>query len=76
MSEASKKIDQHIAGLGDCRSTRDPARPMLLSPARDLAGMDGNRTHPGRVIGAPQTVLKTAGGTSRRTSPAPVYLRF
>jgi hypothetical protein len=25
-----------------------------------LAGMDGNRTHPGRVIGTPQTVLKTA----------------
>ena len=23
--------------------------------------MDGNRTQPGRVIGAPQTVLKTAG---------------
>ena len=26
--------------------------------------MDGNRTHPGRVISAPQTVLKTAGLTS------------
>src|SRR5579864_9658076 len=26
--------------------------------------MDGNRTHPGRVIGAPQTVLKTAGRSS------------
>ena len=35
-----------------------------------LAGMDGNRTHPGRLSSAPQTVLKTAGGTSPRTSPA------
>jgi len=26
-----------------------------------LAGMDGNRTHPGRLSSAPQTVLKTAG---------------
>src|SRR4029077_1335447 len=31
--------------------------------------MDGNRTHPGRLSSAPQTVLKTAGGTSPRTSP-------
>ena len=28
---------------------------------RKLAGMDGNRTHPGRLNSAPQTVLKTAG---------------
>src|SRR5882672_7989934 len=27
-----------------------------------MAGMDGNRTHPGRLSSAPQTVLKTAGG--------------
>src|SRR5712692_5121212 len=27
----------------------------------NLAGMDGNRTHPGRLSSAPQTVLKTAG---------------
>ena len=26
--------------------------------------MDGNRTHPGRLSSAPQTVLKTAGVTS------------
>jgi hypothetical protein len=26
-----------------------------------MAGMDGNRTHPGRLNSAPQTVLKTAG---------------
>jgi hypothetical protein len=25
-----------------------------------VAGMDGNRTHPGRLSSAPQTVLKTA----------------
>jgi len=27
-----------------------------------MAGMDGNRTHPGRLSSAPQTVLKTAAG--------------
>jgi len=32
-----------------------------LSVAWRLAGMDGNRTHPGRLSSAPQTVLKTAG---------------
>src|SRR5437764_14540255 len=31
--------------------------------------MDGNRTHLGRLSTAPQTVLKTAEGTSPRTSP-------
>src|SRR4029077_20736070 len=31
--------------------------------------MGGKRTHPGRLSSAPQTVLKTAGGTSPRTSP-------
>src|SRR5262249_17776615 len=36
---------------------------------KPLAGMDGNRTHLGRLSTAPQTVLKTAGGTSPRTSP-------
>src|SRR5260370_11581396 len=34
-----------------------------------MAGMDGNRAPPGRLSSAPQTVLKTAGGTSPRTSP-------
>ena len=27
----------------------------------ELGGMDGNRTHPGRLSSAPQTVLRTAG---------------
>jgi hypothetical protein len=31
-----------------------------LSRRPNLAGMDGNRTHPGRLNSAPQTVLKTA----------------
>ena len=31
-----------------------------------MAGMDGNRTHPGRPSSAPQTVLKTAGLPSAR----------
>src|SRR5262245_44212871 len=34
-----------------------------------VAGMDGNRTHLGRVSTAPQTVLKTAGG--HRPPPSP-----
>src|SRR5438105_15803186 len=38
-------------------------------PALPVAGMDGNRTHLGRLSTAPQTVLKTAEGTSPRTSP-------
>jgi len=29
-----------------------------------MAGMDGNRTHPGRLSSAKQTVLKTAGFAS------------
>jgi hypothetical protein len=33
--------------------------------ATEVAGMDGNRTHPGRLSSAPQTVLKTAGLPSR-----------
>jgi hypothetical protein len=41
-----------------------------LSQGRIVAGMDGNRTHPGRLSSAPQTVLKTAGGTSPQSSPA------
>src|SRR6266851_4953996 len=35
-----------------------------LSSTPNLAGMDGNRTHPGRLSSAPQTVLKTAGLSS------------
>ena len=31
-----------------------------LSQPRNSAGMDGNRTHPGRLSSAPQTVLNTA----------------
>jgi hypothetical protein len=42
-----------------------------LARVRKLAGMDGNRTHLGPLSRAPQTVLKTAGGTSPRTSPPP-----
>jgi hypothetical protein len=34
---------------------------LWLSSQRKVAGMDGNRTHPGRLSSAPQTVLKTAG---------------
>ena len=43
-----------------------------------VAGMDGNRTHPGRLSSAPQTVLKTAGVVSaavRQRSPTLDRLR-
>src|SRR5438105_13915354 len=43
---------------------------LWLSRAPALAGMDGNRTNPGRLNSAPQTVLKTAEDTSPRSSPA------
>ena len=41
-----------------------------------MAGMDGNRTHPGRLSSAPQTVLKTAGvpSTSVHVGPRPFEL--
>jgi hypothetical protein len=38
--------------------------PSLQPNRLKMAGMDGNRTHPGRLSSAPQTVLKTAGLTS------------
>jgi hypothetical protein len=36
----------------------------LAGIAAEVAGMDGNRTHPGRLSSAPRTVLKTAGLSS------------
>jgi hypothetical protein len=33
---------------------------VICRPPAKLAEMDGNRTHPGRLSSAPQTVLKTA----------------
>jgi hypothetical protein len=48
--------------------------PAWLSRPPKGAGMEGNRTHPGRLSSAPQTVLKTAALAPR----APGYrgLRF
>ncbi len=40
------------------RSRHTVAVTWLLLPQK-VAGMDGNRTHPGRLSSAPQTVLKT-----------------
>ena len=42
-----------------------------LSSTPNLAGMDGNRTHPGRLSSAPQTVLKTAGLASTAVHQRP-----
>ena len=44
---------------------------ILASDGVKLAGMDGNRTHPGRLNSAPQTVLKNADyvSTSVRLHP-------
>src|SRR5581483_9644095 len=46
---------------GQTLAPTESSRKIGAPRGRPLAGMDGNRTHPGRVIGAPQTVLKTAG---------------
>src|SRR6266851_9796606 len=43
-----------------------------LSSTPNLAGMDGNRTHPGRLSSAPQTVLKTAALPSRAVHGGPL----
>src|SRR6266481_1826797 len=53
----------HGSGRPWPNSRRDPAAVAvsLAVTAGKLAGMDGNRTHPGRLSSAPQTVLKTAG---------------
>src|SRR5207245_364539 len=47
------------AFAGACKRPR-PWLSSWLSWQPNLAGMDGNRTHPGRLNSAPQTVLKTA----------------
>jgi hypothetical protein len=48
---------------------------VILAVTRaEMAGMDGNRTHPGRLNSAPQTVLKTAGQASTSVHRSP--LRF
>jgi hypothetical protein len=41
---------------------------------KGLAGMDGNRTHPGRLSSAPQTVLKTAGLASADVHQRPLKM--
>ena len=62
-------------------TSKDARRGVLTSAAvavifavtaARLAGMDGNRTHPGRLNSAPQTVLKTAGLTSAHVHQSPV----
>jgi hypothetical protein len=40
-----------------------------------MAGMDGNRTHPGRLNSAPQTVLKTAFLTSAIVRQRPPQIK-
>src|SRR5713226_2742287 len=50
------------------------AETSLAVTAGKLAGMDGNRTHPGRLSSAPQTVLKTAGLASAAVHRRPRQL--
>ena len=45
-----------------------------LSWRQNLAGMDENRTHPGRLNSAPQTVLKTAFLASASVRRCPLKL--
>ena len=76
MSLANPGMARQIQ-MGIVMDTRPQGFPLWLSTwlswRRNLAGMDGNRTHPGRLSSAPQTVLKTAEGTSLRTSPAQLH---
>jgi hypothetical protein len=63
---ALREILRSLGGIAGVR-----LNPLLwlstwLSSQPKLAGMDGNRTHPGRLNSAPQTVLKTAFLTSAR----------
>jgi hypothetical protein len=46
-----------------------------LSETAKLAGMDGNRTHPGRLNSAPQTVLKTVVVTSASLQGRPPEMK-
>jgi len=55
----------------------DPTHPSSISddlPGHEVAGMDGNRTNPGRLSSAPQTVLKAVGLTPETVYERP--LRF
>ena len=50
-----------------------PSCALVVSPELEkLAGMDGNRTHPGRLCSAPQTVLKTGGSPSASVHRRPL----
>jgi len=69
-----------LEGFPPGRSPLQPAKVRIRSlqlPAYwlprvgNLAGMDGNRTHPGRLNSAPQTVLKTAGLASAKVHRRP-----
>ena len=56
-----------VLGIGGRSMVSWKYARILLTPApgekyaspQTMAGMDGNRTHPGRLNSAPQTVLKT-----------------
>src|ERR1700682_1409196 len=49
---------------------------ILAVIAAKLAGMDGNRTHPGRLSSAPQTILKTAGLASIKVHWRPYQFSY
>jgi len=75
-AQASSDIDSKIRSIRPQTCADVRYSPLLwlstwLSSSQKLAGMDGNRTHPGRLNSAPQTVLKTAEDTSPRSSPTP-----
>src|SRR6266516_2018414 len=59
---AARDADDPLPSVGACRRALRWLS-FWLSRRWKLAGMDGNRTHPGRLNSAPQTVLKTAGDT-------------
>ncbi len=60
------QLDRMLGCGGGCEPAHTPrilqARPSIIM---SLAGMDGNRTHLGRLSTAPQTVLKVSGFVRR-----------
>src|SRR5260370_32471524 len=58
--EACSVADEEV-GVGSRNQERADRQLLGCHDRRIVAGMDGNRTHPGRLNSAPQTVLKTAG---------------
>jgi hypothetical protein len=68
MDPLSLYIEKEIVDPG---GSKWPGKVVNVKLVSVLAGMDGNRTHPGRLNSAPQTVLKTAFPSSATVQECP-----